>query len=88
MNILIVGKSGVGKSNFADILKNFIFKVDSNAEVIVDDPDREAKILGHGSNTHEIKVQKVEDNADVNSCEYDIVVNIQSDNFKKWYDKN
>jgi CO dehydrogenase nickel-insertion accessory protein CooC1 len=87
MKILILGKSGVGKSNFADILKNYIFETDKNSVILIDDPDRANKKLGSGNDEHKIKVKKLEDGNE-NIAEYDIVVNIQSEKFKEWFDKN
>jgi dephospho-CoA kinase len=87
MEILIVGKSGAGKSNFADILKNLIFKMDKDSEIIIDDPDRDVKKLGNGSTVHKIKVRRPEESTgdDVSDC--DILIQIKSDKFKQWFDK-
>lgn len=87
MDILILGKSGVGKSNFADMLKNVIFKMDKDAEVLVDDPDRESKQLGSGKNIHKIKVRRIEnrDENDMNSC--DILIQIKNEKFKQWFEE-
>lgn len=86
MKILIKGKSGVGKSILADILKNLIFKMDNNSEILIDDPDRETKQLGSGLNIHTIKV--VRNDVEVDKNEFDIVIDIKSNQFKDWYDKN
>ena len=80
MNIIIIGKTGVGKSNLADILKNVIFKMDSDSEVMVDDPDRESKQLGSGKNIHTIKVVR-ENEVPENLTVYDMVINIKGNGF-------
>ncbi len=87
MKILIIGKSGMGKSNFADIIKNFIFKNDGDCEIIVDDTDRETKQVGQGKDIHTVKVRRPDMclDRDVNEC--DILVQIKNDNFKKWFEK-
>jgi ABC-type cobalamin/Fe3+-siderophores transport system ATPase subunit len=84
MNIIIIGKTGVGKSNLADILKNVIFKMDSDSEVMVDDPDRESKQLGSGKNIHTIKVVR-ENEVPENLTVYDMVINIKGNGFQEWY---
>lgn len=85
MNILIYGKSGVGKTEFADILKNLIFKTDNNAKVEVKDLDSEVKLLGSGTNIHRITVVR---EVPLDLSPYSVVVNIRDQNFKEWFDKN
>ena len=58
MEILIVGKSGMGKSNLADILKAEIFKRDRNCTISTNDLDREHKTLGHGNSPYNITVSR------------------------------
>jgi len=59
MDILIVGPSGSGKSKLGDLVKNTIFKLDSNCKIVTQDPDRENKTFGEGVNTYSIKVKQV-----------------------------
>ena len=56
MNILIIGNSGVGKSNFGDIMKNLIHRHDPDCTIVITDPSREQKTLGTGKNIHRISV--------------------------------
>jgi energy-coupling factor transporter ATP-binding protein EcfA2 len=85
MKILIIGESGLGKSNISDIIRNGIFKADSNACITVNDPSREVKELGAGDNKYVIDV--LHDGENVG--DYDIVVNVKTkafiDRFKELY---
>ena len=75
MEILIVGKSGYGKSRVDDALRNFIFKKDKDCTITTDDPDRETKILGKGKNIYNLHVsQIVPETLD----SYDVIVEIRS----------
>ena len=70
MYILILGKSGTGKSNLSDALRNAIFKVDDDCTILTDDEDRQVKKFGSGSNEYTINVarnleKEVEEKADV-----------------------
>jgi CO dehydrogenase nickel-insertion accessory protein CooC1 len=95
MNILIVGKSGVGKSNLGDIIRNTIFKLDNNAIIHTDDPDRSVKTFGTGSNEYNIHVRKIgeegftkgaiEEYSFEKDGEPDVVIEITSDKFKEWF---
>jgi dephospho-CoA kinase len=85
MNILIIGKSGVGKSNLADLLKNLIFKMDKQSNITINDPDREVKQFGSGISCHTITV--VRDKVEANEFEYDIEIEIKTNQFKDWFDK-
>jgi energy-coupling factor transporter ATP-binding protein EcfA2 len=84
MNILIYGKSGCGKTEFADLLKNIIFKTDSNAKVELKDLDSEIKSLGDGTNVHRITVSR---EVPLDLSQYSIVANIRDDSFKIWFGK-
>lgn len=84
MNILIIGESGVGKSNLGDILKGLIFKHDKDCTITVDDPDRELKTLGHGPRLHTIHVSR-DPNVKYRE-EMDMVIVLGTKSFKEWYD--
>ncbi len=79
MNILIIGKSGCGKSNLSDIIRNGIFKADSNSAIHVNDPDRTVKDLGEGKNVYNIAVRREMQKEDVDDA--DIVVEIKTKTF-------
>jgi hypothetical protein len=96
MNILIVGKSGVGKSNLGDIVKNTIFKLDSNAKIESDDPDRAVKSFGKGNNVYNIRVKKLWEGQDVGkymdsiflesgSETQDVIIVINNKKFMEWF---
>lgn len=85
MNILIYGKSGVGKTEFAEILRNLIFRTDSNAKVEVKDLDSELKSIGSGSNVHRITVVR---ELPKDTSQYGIIINVRDQSFKDWIDKN
>jgi len=87
MNILIVGNSGMGKSNMADLLRNGIFKADREAAIKIDDADRVAKAMGNGKNEYSIVVRQQATKEDEDRA--DVVVEIKSkafiDKFKELY---
>jgi CO dehydrogenase nickel-insertion accessory protein CooC1 len=79
MNILIIGKSGYGKSNLTDVVKNAIFKADEDAVIHIDDPDRNDKALGGGSYEYNIGVRREVKQDEVDKA--DIVVEIKTKAF-------
>jgi CO dehydrogenase nickel-insertion accessory protein CooC1 len=79
MNILIVGKSGYGKSNLSDLIRNAIFKADENCKITVDDHDRDSKVFGGGENEYTINVRREMKQEDYENA--DIVVEINSKAF-------
>lgn len=83
MNILLVGKSGLGKSNLGDIVRNSIFKADSNACISTDDPDRTVKTLGQGTNSYLLKVRREALPEDLEQA--DIVVTVNTSKFKELF---
>ena len=92
MNILIVGKSGVGKSNLGDIIRNTIFKLDSDALIKTDDPDRSVKTFGTGSNEYGISIERADEWESLRSAvteevtsKEDIIIVINNENFQKWF---
>lgn len=91
MDILIVSKSGFGKSNMGDIIRNTIFKLDSDSTVNSGDPDRSMKYLGHGSNVYNITVRQLRPEENLSNLtkeelENDIVVYIGSKRFSEWFE--
>ena len=93
MNITILGRHGCGKSVLGDIAKNTLFRMDSNATIKSDDPDREAKSLGSGNNVHNISVRAVEEEQKLaeeldelmRQHDQDVVVIVNSGEFIKWF---
>lgn len=83
MKILIVGKSGMGKSNLGDIIRNAIFRADSEACITTDDPDRETKTLGQGPNDYSLEVRQQASNQALE--EADVVVYINTGRFKELF---
>lgn len=87
MNILIVGKSGYGKSKLGDLIKTQIFKADPDATINVDDPDREVKTLGSGKNIYNVLVriwsESIKEIPEEELVNQDIVVLINSPEFNK-----
>jgi uridine kinase len=77
MEILIVGRMGVGKSVIGDKIKNQIFKSDKFAAIHIDDPgSREAKTIGNGNNDYYIRVRQTPtQEEEINA---DIIVNIKT----------
>lgn len=91
MNILLVGKSGLGKSNLGDIVRNTVFKLDSNSTINSDDPDRSMKSLGSGSNIYNISVRQLGSNESLENLtkeelhDKDIVIYLGSKKFLEWF---
>ena len=85
MYILIVGGPSSGKSNLSDMIRNVIFKADSNSKVITDDEDREMKTFGSGKNEYTINVMRTLEKEDEEKA--DVVINIASKKFVDWYHK-
>lgn len=91
MNILVIGKSGFGKSNLGDIVRNTIFKLDSNSTIHSSDPDRSIKSLGQGSNIYNISVRQLKDEETLDSLtkeefeKSDIVIYLTSKKFNEWF---
>lgn len=90
VNILIVGKSGYGKSNLGDIIRNAIFKIDGNSAISSNDPDRSVKLLGHGSNAYKVDVRQLDSEESLGSLtkeelDNDIVVYIGNKQFSEWF---
>jgi len=91
MNILIVGKSGLGKSNLGDIVKNTIFKMDGNATINTNDPDRAVKAFGTGSNVYNINIKQLAEGVSIKDLakeaieEYDIIIDINNKAFLEWF---
>jgi GTPase SAR1 family protein len=84
MDILIMGKSGFGKSNLADRIQNAIFKADKDASITTNDPDRETKVFGHGKNSYGIHITKEYPLEGLDK--FDVVVDIRSPKFKEIFD--
>jgi len=84
MKIIIIGKSGVGKSNLSDLLRNLIFKLDKDSKIMVDDHDRQIKEFGSGQDNHTIRVAR--DDSNINITDYDIEIRIKTNKFKDWFD--
>ena len=82
MNILVVGKSGVGKSLMGDLIKNTIFRLDSDSTVNIDDPDRDVKVFGRGSNIYSLKIKRDKEGQEEIA---DITVIINGSAFSEWY---
>jgi predicted ATP-binding protein involved in virulence len=82
LNILIIAPSGYGKSNLADAVRNAIFRKDTNANIHVDDKDREKQDMGEGTNVYNIVVRR--EKLKVDEDKADVVVEIKT---KKFYDK-
>jgi nitrogenase subunit NifH len=87
VNILVVGKSGVGKSNLADVIKHAIFKVDKDCIIHTDDPDRASMHLGSGNNQYSIMIRKPENLSLEEEEQADIAITINNGNFAQWYEK-
>ena len=90
MNILIAGKSGYGKSNLGDIIRNVIFKIDGNSTLNSNDPDRSIKSLGHGSNIYNVTIRQLDSKESLDSLtkeelENDVVIYIGSKKFSEWF---
>ena len=91
MNILIVGKSGVGKSNLGDIVKNTIFKLDADATINSDDPDRAVKSLGKGNNKYSISIKQLKEGANLHDMfseellQGDVIILLTNQKFQEWF---
>lgn len=91
MNILLVGESGTSKSNLGDILRRAIFRTDPNSHIHTDDPSRDMKEFGHGTNLYNISVrqlkkgEKLTDLGDLSN--QDVVVFLNGPEFKKWFEE-
>lgn len=89
MNILIAGKSGTGKSNLGDIIRNGIFKADKNSRIKTNDTDRQVKEFGSGKNVYNLIIRKTGDIAvsglDANDLEQDVIIILRGGEFKKRY---
>lgn len=90
MNILIIGKSGTGKSNLGDIIKTAIFKVDKDAKIETNDPGRSIKVFGSGNTLYQINMKQYDNTLpylivqeDVNN--YDVIVIMINNNFYTWF---
>lgn len=58
MDILIIGVAGSGKSKLGDLIRNTIFKLDSESQVLTRDPDRSISPFGSGKNVYSIEVRQ------------------------------
>ncbi len=85
MNILITGKSGSGKSNLGDIVKNFIFKIDKDCHIFNNDIDRNDKEFGRGKNEYNMYVKQIPTKEDVDQA--DVIINLQTKAFHDWFHK-
>ena len=85
MYILIVGVPNSGKSNLSDMIRNAIFRSDSNSKITTDDEDRELKTFGSGKNEYIINVMRTLEKEDEEKA--DIIVDIKSKEFINWYHK-
>ena len=79
MNILVLGKHGLGKSLLGDLLKVAIFKKDSNSTVNIDDKDRQFKSLGTGKTTYNILIRQDAEEEVKQSA--DVIVEIRTSKF-------
>lgn len=93
MEIAIVGISGIGKSNLGDIIRNTIFKLDSNSCIRTNDPDRTKVTLGSGSNMYNVNIVKVGEEQSVidvikkTNQDNDITIVINNKKFLEWFRK-
>jgi len=76
VNIIITGKSGVGKSLLANKLKNHIFKTDSNSQISIREKDEQNKDTGSGENVYVIEVGQSFTKEEMDTV--DIVIEIKS----------
>ena len=90
MNITILGRHGSGKSNLGDIIGKTLFKMDSDAVIKNNDPDRTNDTLGSGNGVHNINVVAMEDNDPVaygvgRAMDQDIIVIVLNEKFHEWF---
>lgn len=83
MYIVVYGKSGLGKSEFGDILKNIIFRMDPDCKVSVDDESRNIRSFGSGSREHTINVLRELDSESEGLA--DVVIQMKTSKFREWY---
>lgn len=76
MNILITGQSGTGKTILANKIKNYIFKVDANSKIFINDANEPVKEIGKGTNEYYINIMQIAKEEEL--TEADIVVEIKN----------
>jgi ABC-type glutathione transport system ATPase component len=96
MNILIIGKSGSGKSRMCGLIMNFITMHDEDCRIITNDQDRKKKECGNGKNEYKIDVfQKpaISTDADKDTIPnlvlqgYDITIDINGNEFNQTFER-
>lgn len=88
MNILIIGKTGTGKSNLVDIIRSTIFRVDPDAKIETNDPGRSIKVFGKGGKQYNVNTKQVKNNNEISLFEIDnndVLIIMCNDNFYKWF---
>jgi broad-specificity NMP kinase len=76
MNIIITGKTGVGKSILANKLKNYIFKTDPNSKISIRDENESDRDTGNGTNEYVIAISQKPSKEDLEAA--DIVIEVKS----------
>lgn len=76
INILIIGKSGVGKSLLAQKIKNYIFKSDPNSKISIVDVFPYTT-TGNGTNEYIITINKEVKQESLDSA--DVVIEVKTD---------